>query len=47
MGNCNGDVLSLGALSGYCQTSGASVNAPATDREINEINRLLDGGVYL
>lgn len=37
----------LGTLSGYCQCSGASVSAPATDNELSEINAYLDSGVYI
>lgn len=42
---CQPQVLS--GLSGYCRTEGASVECGATDTGINEINRLLDGGVYI
>lgn len=37
----------LSGLSGYCRTEGASVSCSATDTGINEINRMLDGGVYI
>lgn len=39
-------VLSLANVSGYVQTAGASVNGFMTDTERDEINSLLDGGVY-
>lgn len=39
--------LPLGTLSGYCQCSGASVKAPATEEEIAKINEYLDSGVYI
>ena len=39
-------VLSLANASGYYQTAGASVNGLMTDTERDEINSLLDGGVY-
>lgn len=41
-----GAVRSLDGLSGFVQTSGASVSAPAYESEITTINNLLDGGVY-
>ena len=37
----------LGTLSGYCQCSGASVTAPATDDELTQINAYLDSGIYI
>ena len=40
-------VLNLGSISGYVQTSAASVSGSMTDTEREEINSLLDGGVYL
>ena len=40
-------VLALSGVSGYVQTVGASVSGNMTDWERNEINRLLDGGVYI
>ena len=42
--NC---VKSLGSISGYVQTRAASVSGSMTDTEREEINSLLDGGVYL
>lgn len=47
IGNVNGDVLSMSGLSGYVQTNGFSVSCAATDGEIEQINRMMDGGVYL
>ena len=38
---------SLSGLSGYVQTSGASVSGAMTDTERNEINMLLDGGIFI
>lgn len=40
-------VMSLGSISGYVQTASASVAGAMTDTEREEINSLLDGGVYL
>lgn len=37
----------LSALSGYCQCSGASVSAPATDNELALINDYLNSGIYI
>lgn len=37
----------LSGLSGYVQTAGASVSAPATRNVLNAINSALDGGVYI
>lgn len=42
--NC---VISLGSVSGYVQTRAASVSGSMTDTEREEINSLLDGGVYI
>lgn len=42
--NC---VKSLGSISGYVQTRAASVAGAMTDTERDEINTLLDGGVYI
>lgn len=42
--NC---VRSLGSISGYVQTRAASVSGSMTDTERDEINNLLDGGVYI
>ena len=39
--------LSTTGLSGYFQTSGASVEGSMTDTERQEINALMDGGFYL
>ena len=46
-GNACNAVRTLSSLSGYCQTSGFSVSAPAFQSEIDEINSMLDSGVYL
>lgn len=40
-------VTSLSGIAGYVQTVGASVSGAMTDWERNEINRLLDGGIYI
>lgn len=39
--------LSLTNVTGYVQTQHASVSGSMTDREREEINQLLDGGVYI
>ena len=41
------ETLKLSTLSGYCQCSGASVSAAATDTELDTINNLVNGGIYL
>lgn len=41
------EVKTLGSLSGYVQTVGASVAGSMTGGEREQINRLLDGGVYI
>lgn len=46
-GNVLNNVALIGDLSGYCQTSGFSLNAPAYASEITQINSYMDGGVYL
>ncbi len=38
---------SLGGLTGYVQTKAASVSAPFYDGVIDEVNSLLDGGVFI
>ena len=40
-------VTSLGGIAGYVQTVGASVEGNMGDDERQEINRLLDGGIYI
>lgn len=40
-------VLSLANVSGYVQTSGASVSGSMTDTEREMINQLMDGGIYI
>lgn len=47
IGNVLDDVISLNAESGYIQTEGFSVDAPAFDSELEAINTMMDGGVYL
>ena len=39
--------LKLSTLYGYCQCSGASVSAAATDTELETINNLVNSGIYL
>lgn len=45
-GVCN-DVKFIGDLSGYCQTSQFSLDAPASKSEIDLVNSMMDSGVYL
>lgn len=40
-------VLSLSGVSGYVQTSGASVNMPGFSGDRDAVNSLLDGGIYI
>lgn len=40
-------VLSLSSLTGYCQTINASVSVNASNNIIEEINNLLNGGIYI
>ena len=40
-------VLSLASVSGYVQTAGASVSGSMTDTEREEINTLMDGGIFI
>lgn len=47
IGNACMKVRSLTGLTGYCQTSGASVAAAATDEELKSINAMLDAGIYI
>ena len=47
MGTPTRSVKSLGSLSGYVQTIGASVAGSMTETERARINQLLDGGIYL
>lgn len=42
-----GKVLSLAELTGYCQTSQFELMAPLDDGIVQEVNRLMDAGVYL
>lgn len=46
-GEPHNGVLSLSGISGYVQTADASVAGAMTDTEREEINNLLDGGVYI
>lgn len=46
-GCANMQVTPLAALTGYCQTNGASVAGTMTDVERLQINQMLDGGVYI
>lgn len=47
MGTPTREVKSLSGLSGYVQTIGASVSGSMLDAERSEINKLLDGGIYI
>lgn len=47
MGTPTREVKSLSGLSGYVQTIGASVSGAMLDAERSEINKLLDGGIYI
>ena len=40
-------VVTLSTLSGYCQTTYASVEVNASNEIIDEINNLLNGGIYI
>lgn len=40
-------VLSLASVTGYVQTAGASVSGTMTDTEREEINTLMDGGIFI
>lgn len=40
-------VLSLASVTGYVQTDGASVAGSMTDTERDQINSLMDGGIYI
>ena len=40
-------VVTLSTLSGYCQTTDASIEVNASNEIIEEINNLLNGGVYI
>ena len=46
-GNVLNDVRELSTLTGYVQTSGAHVQAPAYDSELQQIDALLDAGIYI
>lgn len=45
-GACN-KVYYIGDLTGYCQTSQFSLKCSATSEEIDQVNRLMDSGVFL
>lgn len=45
-GACN-KVFYIGDLTGYCQTSQFSLQCSATSEEIDQVNRLMDSGVFL
>lgn len=47
MGTPFNGVVSLSGITGYVQTSGASVAGLMTDAERQQINELLDGGIYI
>lgn len=47
MGTPFNGVMSLSSVSGYVQTAGASVAGLMTDTEREQINELLDGGIYI
>lgn len=47
VGTPTNETISLGSVSGYVQTAAASVSGAMTDQEREEINKLLDGGVYI
>lgn len=40
-------VYRINELTGYCQTQGFSLSALATAHELDEVNALMDGGVYI
>ena len=46
-GTPHNGILSLSGVTGYVQTIGASVSGAMTDTERQEINRLMDGGIYI
>jgi len=47
MGTPSREVKSLGSLSGYVQTIGASVSGDMLESERSQLNQLLDGGIYI
>lgn len=47
IGNVCGKSVTLGSLTGYCQTSGASVSISGYDSERDQINSLLDSGIFI
>lgn len=46
-GTPHNGALNLSGISGYVQTDGASVAGSMTDTERQQINQLLDGGIYI
>lgn len=46
-GNVLNRAMSLGLLTGYVQTAGAHVSAPAYDQELQQLDAMLDSGIYL
>ena len=46
-GTPHNGVLALTSVLGYVQTAGASVSGSMTDTERQEINSLMDGGIYI
>ena len=47
MGSPTMAVKSLGSLSGYVQTSGAAIRGNMLDSERQQLNSLLDGGIFI
>ena len=47
MGTPANAVKSLASLTGYVQTVGASIAGPMLDAERSQINKMLDGGIYI
>lgn len=47
MGTPANAVKSLASLTGYVQTVGASVAGPMLDAERSQLNKMLDGGIYI
>ena len=46
-GEPHNGVMSLSGISGYVQTAAASVAGTMTDTEREQINQMLDGGIYI
>lgn len=47
LGNPCGDIFRIGDLTGYVQTNRFSINLPIHKGDIDKINQLMDGGVYI